>query len=148
MENERKINSCRCGSKKTPIADSDDMIPCWIIECLDCNQKQHSENSNWSFYNALVKWNKENPIVVEKKVLWLEMKKYINQMFAEDKFLQRKDLLKHLKDFNSEQSIDKLRCYLTRAEFLEKSVGTGIYLVLKPIPLELTQTKLIEIAYP
>ena len=85
----------------------------------------------------------------EKKVLWLEMKKYINQINEkEDQLLLRKDLLEHLKDFNSEQSIDKLRCYLTNAGFLQKSVKSGIYYAVKPIPLELTQTKLIEIAYP
>lgn len=57
-----EINPCKCGSKKKPVADSDDMIPCWIITCIDCNQQQHSENSNWSYGNALKKWNKENTI--------------------------------------------------------------------------------------
>jgi hypothetical protein len=54
-------NPCKCGTKEEPIADSDMMIPCWIIECPTCGQKQHSENSHWSYANALSKWNKENP---------------------------------------------------------------------------------------
>lgn len=56
------INPCKCGSKDKPVADSDDMIPCWIITCRSCKQQQHSENSNWSLTNAILKWNKENPI--------------------------------------------------------------------------------------
>ncbi len=54
-------NPCRCGSDKTPIADSDDMVPCWTIECPDCNQSQYSEGERWTLIGALNKWNKENP---------------------------------------------------------------------------------------
>tara|TARA_R110000796_G_scaffold146955_1_gene263681 strand:- start:1594 stop:1773 length:180 start_codon:yes stop_codon:yes gene_type:complete len=57
-----EINPCKCGSKDAPEIDSDDMIPCWMVICLDCNQSQHSEATNWSYNGAINKWNKENPI--------------------------------------------------------------------------------------
>jgi len=55
-----KLNPCKCGSKKFPDLDSDDMIPCWSVDCHDCGQSQH--DNNWTFKGAIEKWNKENPI--------------------------------------------------------------------------------------
>ena len=63
---DKNLNPCKCGSKKHPNTDSDDMVPCWIAECPDCNQQQHSEDSNWSYWAAVNKWNKENPIKIMK----------------------------------------------------------------------------------
>lgn len=60
------INKCNCGSTNKPQADSDDMVPCWIIECPDCGQKRHSPNGNWSYNNALREWNKHNPITPDE----------------------------------------------------------------------------------
>jgi hypothetical protein len=57
---EQNLNDCKCGSKKTPDLDSDDMVPCWAVRCFDCNQMQHGEN--WTIGEAVEKWNKENPI--------------------------------------------------------------------------------------
>lgn len=55
-----KLNPCKCGSKKTPDLDSDDMVPCWAVQCYDCGQSQHG--SNWTMHEAVDKWNKENPV--------------------------------------------------------------------------------------
>lgn len=54
-----KLNTCKCGSNKIPILDSDDMIPCWGVSCSDCNQFQHGKY--WDADGAVEKWNKENP---------------------------------------------------------------------------------------
>lgn len=61
-----KLNPCKCGSKKKPDLDSDDMVPSWIAQCYDCGQKQYGKN--WTFGEAVYKWNKENP-VTDQKVL-------------------------------------------------------------------------------
>ncbi len=53
-----ELNQCKCGSLKRPDLDSDDMIPCWGVRCLDCNQFQHDKN--WSEEGAVKKWNEEN----------------------------------------------------------------------------------------
>jgi len=55
-----KLNPCKCGSKKTPDLDSDDMFPCWAVKCFDCNQLQH--DFAWSMQGAVNTWNKENPL--------------------------------------------------------------------------------------
>lgn len=38
------LNPCKCGSTKTPTLDSDDMFPCWAVDCYDCGQSQHGKN--------------------------------------------------------------------------------------------------------
>ena len=63
---DKNLNPCKCGSKNHPDTDSDDMVPCWMAYCSDCKQKQHSEDSNWSYWAAVNKWNKENPIKIMK----------------------------------------------------------------------------------
>ena len=63
---DKNLNPCKCGSKKHPNTDSDDMVPCWMVYCSDCKQKQHSETSNWTYQGAVNKWNKENPIKIMK----------------------------------------------------------------------------------
>lgn len=55
-----EINKCKCGSEKEPRADSDDMVPSWIIDCRDCGQEQWG--SDWSYSAAVNKWNHENPL--------------------------------------------------------------------------------------
>lgn len=55
------LNPCKCGSKKQPDLDSDDMVPSWMVQCFDCGQKQHA--NNWNMVGAINKWNKENPLV-------------------------------------------------------------------------------------
>ena len=62
MTDEYKLNPCKCGSKKEPDLDSDDMIPCWMARCFDCNQAHHNEGSNWTMIGAVKKWNKENTL--------------------------------------------------------------------------------------
>jgi hypothetical protein len=54
----QKLNPCKCGSKKTPDLDSDDMVPCWAVQCYDCKQFVHS--GDWSLGGAVRKWNQEN----------------------------------------------------------------------------------------
>ena len=58
-----KINPCKCGSKKKPDIDSDDMVPCWAVQCYDCRQFVH--DSNWTMSGAIREWNKANPIKSE-----------------------------------------------------------------------------------
>jgi hypothetical protein len=53
------VNPCKCGSKRKPHLDSDDMIPCWAVECFDCKQFQHAES--WSMNGAIYVWNENNP---------------------------------------------------------------------------------------
>lgn len=53
-----KLNQCKCGSKKRPDLDSDDMFPCWIVQYYGCGQKCHDDR--FSFDGAIIKWNKEN----------------------------------------------------------------------------------------
>jgi len=62
-----KLNPCKCGSKNTPVLDSDDtvldnddMASCWMVECYECGQIQYSDH--WTLEGAVNKWNKENPI--------------------------------------------------------------------------------------
>lgn len=55
-----KLNPCKCGSKKTPDLDSDDMVPSWAVTCYDCGQSQHG--NNWTMRGAINKWNNENPL--------------------------------------------------------------------------------------
>lgn len=62
-----KLNPCKCGSKKTPDLDSDDVVPCWGVKCYDCGQFQNS--SNWSMAGAVKVWNLENPVKPENKEL-------------------------------------------------------------------------------
>jgi len=57
----QKLNPCKCGSEKTPDLDSDDMVPCWAVQCHDCGQFQNG--INWTFGEAVDKWNKENPLI-------------------------------------------------------------------------------------
>lgn len=52
------LNQCKCGSKKIPDLDSDDMFPCWIVQCYDCGQKCH--DNRFSLDGAVKKWNEEN----------------------------------------------------------------------------------------
>lgn len=59
----RVLNPCKCGSKKKPNLDSDDMIPCWAVECFDCGQFQHA--TNWDIDGAVLVWNEKNPITPE-----------------------------------------------------------------------------------
>jgi hypothetical protein len=61
MNGDKNLNPCKCGSKNQPDTDSDDMVPCWMAYCTDCKQRQHSETSEWSYWGAVNKWNKENP---------------------------------------------------------------------------------------
>lgn len=63
MIHSEKLNPCKCGSKKTPDLDSDDMVPCWGVRCYDCGQFQHDKN--WTMTGAVKTWNKENPIKTE-----------------------------------------------------------------------------------
>lgn len=62
-----EINKCKCGSEKEPRADSDDMIPSWIIYCQDCGQEQHGKDV-WTYDAAVSKWNQQNPVKDEKKL--------------------------------------------------------------------------------
>lgn len=55
-----KLNPCKCGSDKNPDLDSDDMVPCWAVQCYDCGQSQHGKY--WDMKGAVNKWNEENPI--------------------------------------------------------------------------------------
>lgn len=55
-----KLNPCKCGSKKKPDLDSDDMVPCWGVTCFDCGQFAHARD--WSMRGAVEAWNKANPI--------------------------------------------------------------------------------------
>lgn len=59
-----KLNPCKCGSKRKPTLDSDDMIPCWTVQCYKCGQSQH--DSNWSMHGAVSAWNIANPIKTEQ----------------------------------------------------------------------------------
>jgi hypothetical protein len=59
------LNPCKCGSKKKPDLDSDDMVPCWAVQCYDCKQFVHSQD--WSMRGAVRKWNEENPITNQIK---------------------------------------------------------------------------------
>lgn len=52
------LNQCKCGSEKRPDLDSDDMVPCWIVQCYDCGQKCHDDR--FSYEGAIKKWNDEN----------------------------------------------------------------------------------------
>ena len=61
----QQINPCKCGSKKKPDFDSDDMIPCWAVQCYDCRQFAHG--SNWTMEGALKAWNNANPITIKNK---------------------------------------------------------------------------------
>ncbi len=61
-----KLNPCKCGSSKQPDLDSDDMIPCWAVNCYDCGQMQHGKN--WAMQEAIDKWNKENPLGKDEKL--------------------------------------------------------------------------------
>lgn len=60
LHHSEKLNPCKCGSKTTPDLDSDDMVPCWAVTCYTCGQSQHGPN--WRMGEAVVKWNKENPV--------------------------------------------------------------------------------------
>lgn len=59
------LNPCKCGSKKKPDLDSDDMVPCWAVQCLDCGQLRHDKN--WSMHGAVKIWNENNPTNVENQ---------------------------------------------------------------------------------
>lgn len=61
-----ELNPCKCGSKKTPDLDSDDMVPCWGVRCYDCGQFQHGDK--WTLSGAVKKWNAENPITAQQEV--------------------------------------------------------------------------------
>lgn len=60
-----KLNPCKCGSNKTPDLDSDDMVPCWSVQCFDCGQ--NVSHDNWTLNGAVAKWNAENPVNNNKK---------------------------------------------------------------------------------
>jgi hypothetical protein len=55
-----KLNPCKCGSKKKPDLDSDDMVPCWAVRCYDCRQLVHDKD--WTMSGAVEAWNNANPI--------------------------------------------------------------------------------------
>ncbi len=55
-----KLNPCKCGSKKVPILDSDDFVPCWDVSCQDCGQRQWRDD--WSMVGAVRVWNEVNKI--------------------------------------------------------------------------------------
>ncbi len=59
------LNPCKCGSKKKPDLDSDDMCPSWAVQCYDCKQFQHGKN--WTMKGAVDEWNKNNPIIEAPK---------------------------------------------------------------------------------
>jgi len=59
-----KLNPCKCGSKKNPDLDSDDMTPCWAVQCFDCKQFVH--DSEWTCSGAVRKWNELNPELTTK----------------------------------------------------------------------------------
>jgi hypothetical protein len=59
------INPCKCGTKQKPNLDSDDMVPCWAVQCYKCGQFQNA--SNWSMQGAVNTWNKANPIKKENE---------------------------------------------------------------------------------
>lgn len=56
-----KLNPCKCGSTKKLDFDSDDMVPCWMVRCFDCGQSAHGPN--WKMNEAIVAWNKANPVL-------------------------------------------------------------------------------------
>lgn len=62
MSKEKELNMCKCGSDKYPNIDSDDMIPCWMVTCWDCDQKAHAQGSSWTYFGAVNEWNKNNPV--------------------------------------------------------------------------------------
>jgi len=55
-----KLNPCKCGSKKRPDLDSDDLVPCWSVFCHDCKKNIHDQN--YTMGGAIKKWNEENPL--------------------------------------------------------------------------------------
>jgi len=61
MSYELKMNPCKCGSKKEPNLDSDDMVPCWMVTCLDCGKSHHATYGKWTAIKAVEEWNKNNP---------------------------------------------------------------------------------------
>jgi hypothetical protein len=74
------LNPCKCGSKKKPDLDSDDMVPCWAVHCHDCHQMQYGQD--WTFNGAVKKWNAENPI---KSDLKYEITPYILEVITKMK---------------------------------------------------------------
>lgn len=64
LHHSEKFNPCKCGSKETPNLDSDDMVPCWAVNCYHCGQFQNDKN--WTFSGAVQTWNKENPLKINK----------------------------------------------------------------------------------
>lgn len=64
LHHSEKLNPCLCGSNKNPDLNSDDMVPCWGVRCLDCNKFIHDKN--WTMKGAVSEWNKANPLKQEK----------------------------------------------------------------------------------
>ena len=60
-----QLNPCKCGSKKQPDLDSDDMVPCWSVRCHDCGK--NLSHHNWSMSGAVKVWNEQNPIQLAEK---------------------------------------------------------------------------------
>ena len=54
------LNPCKCGSTKKPDLDSDDMVPCWGVNCYTCGQFQHGPH--WDMDGAVKAWNDANPV--------------------------------------------------------------------------------------
>ena len=59
-----QINPCKCGTDKDPNFDSDDMVPCWAVQCYVCKQFVH--DAHWTMEWAVNEWNKENPITFKE----------------------------------------------------------------------------------
>ena len=59
-----QINPCKCGTDKDPNFDSDDMVPCWAVQCYVC--KQFVNDDDWTMKGTVNKWNNENPIIFKE----------------------------------------------------------------------------------
>lgn len=58
----KELNPCKCGSEKYPNIDSDDMFPCWMVNCEECKQIAHSDTREWTYCGAVNAWNSANPL--------------------------------------------------------------------------------------
>ena len=86
---------------------------------------------------------------MNRKTVISLMKEIINPMKVGEE-VSRKEMVKNISTilpYNSDQSIDNTRNYLTRAGYLEWK-SQGVYTKVKDIPMDLTITKLMSEAYP
>lgn len=78
-----QINPCKCGTDKVPNFDSDDMVPCWAVQCYVCKQFVH--DTHWTMKGTVNKWNNENPIIFKEIIRiqkWNTVNKNANGVLA------------------------------------------------------------------